>query len=393
MNPADDLPDDVPSIDPETLWGRLRSDEPLTVVDLRDRDEFEQWRLEGPAVESVQLPYYRVLAAKANDELPALFADLGIERDAAIVAVCGRGDASQDVAADLDAAGYDARNLAGGMDAWAQVYRAREVTAATLDDGSLVQYHRPSTGCLSYLVVSEGEAAVVDPLRAFADRYAADAAARGATLVAAVDTHLHSDHLSGVRAVADATGATPVYPAASVERGLVDDVQTVADGDSLAVGGLTLDAVHVPGHTTDSTGFRVGDVFLSGDTLFLDGVGRPDLEAGTDRAATLARSLHETLADRVLSMPAATLVAPGHVGTAAVPSADGGFVASLATLRDRLDALAMDESTFVEYVLRNLPPRPANDETILSVNMGLESVDEETAFELELGPNNCAVSA
>jgi hypothetical protein len=92
-------------------------------------------------------------------------------------------------------------------------------------------------------------------------------------------------------------------------------------------------------------------------------------------------------------MPAATLVAPGHLGRAAVPSADGSFVASLATLQDRLDALEMDESTFVEYVLGNLPPRPANDETILSVNMGLESVDEETAFELELGPNNCAVSA
>lgn len=392
MTDSDDPPADVPSVEADALAAFLRSADEVTVLDVRNRDEYEQWRLAGDGVETVQVPYYQVLAAKANDDLPALFEDLGVDVERPVLAVCGRGDASANVAYHLNEAGFDASNLAGGMDAWARVYEAVEVTRAGLDDGTVLQYHRPATGCLAYLVLSDGEAAVLDPLRAFADRYAADASARGADLTYVLDTHLHADHLSGVRRVARETEATPVLPAGTVERRLEYEVTPIGDGETLDVGALQLEAVSLPGHTSDSTGYRVGDVLFTGDTLFLHSVGRPDLEAGAAGVESLARSLYETLTGRIGAMDASTVVAPGHVAEIPVPSDEGSYTARLGRLRDRLEALSMDESAFVEYVGSNLPERPANYERIVAVNRGLESVADDEAADIELGPNNCAVS-
>ncbi|ELY70856.1 MBL fold metallo-hydrolase, partial [Natrinema versiforme] len=307
-------------------------------------------------------------------------------------------------------AGIEARNLAGGMDAWAELYTARELELDA--PATVLQYDRPSSGCLASLLVSGGEAAVIDPLRAFVDRYEADAADRDATIEYAIDTHVHADHVSGVRDLASRADAEAVVPDGARERGLAFDATTVGDaaerssaspashaqqdGDEIRIGDATLTVLATPGHTTESVSFRLeGDdaqLLFTGDTLFLEGVGRPDLERGTEDAAAAARRLYETLQHRILEQSSDTIIAPGHYSDAAEPRADGTYTARLATLRDQLEALSMDEKEFVEYATSDLPPRPANDERIVAVNLGREDIDEETAFELELGPNNCAVA-
>jgi glyoxylase-like metal-dependent hydrolase (beta-lactamase superfamily II) len=265
-----------------------------------------------------------------------------------------------------------------------------------------VQYERPASGCLSYLVHDGPVGAFVDPLRALADRYAEDADERGVDLEYAVDTHVHADHLSGVRAVADRADAEVVLPAGARDRGLAFDATTVDDGDVLAVGEVDLTALHAPGHTSEMTAFRAGGgagaapALLTGDSLFVDGVARPDLEYdGRDGggAEAFAARLHDTIPARLLLLPGATVVAPGHRGPSAPLGTDGTYTATLDALAVRLDALAMDREAFVEHVTEELPPRPANHEHIVAVNLGRETVDEEEAFELELGPNNCAATA
>src|SRR5439155_19801346 len=95
------------------------------------------------------------------------------------------------------------------------------------------------------------------------------------------DTHLHADHLSGARALAAATGATLRLPAAAVERGVAYAVTPVADGDELDLGGIPVRALALPGHTSDMTGLLVaGRVLVAGDSLFADGIARPDLQRG-----------------------------------------------------------------------------------------------------------------
>jgi glyoxylase-like metal-dependent hydrolase (beta-lactamase superfamily II) len=224
------------------------------------------------------------------------------------------------------------------------------------------------------------------------DRYREDAAEAGAELAYAIDTHCHADHLSGVRELA-AEGVTGIVPAASADRGMAidDGMETITNGETVTVGAVTIAAVHTPGHTTDLTSYRIDDrVLLTGDALFVESVGRPDLEAGADGAREAARQLHESLQERILPLADDVLIAGGHRATAERPAPDGTYTARLGRLRETLPVLSMAEEAFVEHVSSKIPPRPANYERIVATNLGRESVDGETATRIELGPNNCA---
>jgi len=368
------------SVTPATLRRRLADGDPVTLLDVRDRTEVERWRIEAPA--SIHVPYMKFVAAGVAGDVTDLLPDDVREP---VVVVCPHGEASAEVADQLAAAGVDAENLAGGMEAWARLYDRREV-ATTGDGATVYQYRRPASGCLGYAVVADGEMAVIDPLRAFTDRYRADAADLDATLTGAIDTHVHADHVSGVRTLAE-TGATPVLSRGAVARAATtgDDAEVVADGDELAVGDATLGTVALPGHTTGMVGVAVDDVLLTGDSLFLDGVARPDLQDDADPEAQ-ARDLYATLTERLAAFDDGTLIAPGHTDAGV---AEGPVVARLGDLRERLPVFEMDEATFVEHVTR-VGAEPANADRIVAINSGYESVDDDEAFELELGPNNCA---
>jgi glyoxylase-like metal-dependent hydrolase (beta-lactamase superfamily II)/rhodanese-related sulfurtransferase len=380
-------PETAGALTPAELQSWLDAGRDFTLLDTRNRDEIDEWRIDAPR--RLDVPYMKFVSARVTGGVD----DLVGGGDGPFVAVCPRGEASAEVADLLADAGYEAYNLAGGMHGWARLYGATELPGEGLPAGvTVLQYRRPSSGCLAYLVVAGDEAVVVDPLRAFADRYAADAAEQGADLVAAVDTHVHADHVSGVRKVADATGADAVLPAGAVDRGLAWDATLVAGGETVAVGDTELAAVAAPGHTTEMLAYRVGDVLLTGDSLFTHSVARPDLEAGDEDLREFAATLHGTLTERFGVLDDGVLVAPGHYASEDEVE-DGIVLARLGDLRDSLALLGVDRETFVERVLAGMPPRPANHETIIAVNLGRETADEDDAFELELGPNNCAATA
>ncbi|WP_411963407.1 MBL fold metallo-hydrolase [Haloferax sp. YSMS24] len=373
---------------PDELAARLRRGDPTTILDVRNRDEFEEWHVEGASVTATQIPAIRFTQAEVLGTVSDL-AERFTDSSGPVVAVCAEGRSSDHVAELLSDAGVDAENLETGMEGWARVYRA-----STIDhpDATVIQYDRPSSGCLGYMVVSGTEAVVVDPLRAFADRYVADAREHGAEIVAAVDTHVHADHVSGVRAVAEQTGATVALPVGATDRGLSFDARLLEDGDTIAVGDTELHAVNSPGHTSEMTAYRLGDLLFVGDGLFVESVARPDLEDGDEGAPAAARRLHETLVERYATLDGDTSIAPGHYGDPTVANDDGVFVATLATLRQRLDAFSMNTEEFVEFVLSDMPPRPSNYERIIDVNLGKASLDADEAFDVELGPNNCAAT-
>jgi glyoxylase-like metal-dependent hydrolase (beta-lactamase superfamily II) len=375
----------VATITPEALRERIEDGEAVFLLDARSESDFEEWRIDGETVEVVNYPYFHLLDGIPDDlatELP---------EDRRITVLCAKGGSSELVAEHLREAGYDAEHLERGMKGWARLYDYAELDVDV--DATVAQYRRPSSGCLAYLVASDGEAAVIDPLRAFAGEYRRDARALGTDLVYALDTHVHADHVSGLRALAAAADVTPVLPAPAADRGVAYDqpYETVADGDTLAVGDVEIEVLHTPGHTTGMTAYRVGDVLFTGDGLFTESVARPDLE-DPEAARDAARTLHGSLQERILPLPDRTVVAPAHYSDAATPREDGSYTATLGDLVERMDLLTASEDEFVDVVATDVPPRPANYEEIVATNLGRASPDDERAFELELGPNNCAAS-
>jgi len=384
--PSPDVP--VESITPEQLKERIDEAEDVTILDTRMESDYEEWRIDGETVESFNVPYFYFLDEDIDDDIFD-----GIPSDRELVVLCAKGGASEYVAGVLAERGYETVHLDEGMNGWARIYEAVEVERYD-GAGTVLQYQRPSSGCLGYLVVDGDEAAVIDPLRAFIDRYLEDTESFGAELTYALDTHIHADHISGVRDLVE-TGVEGVIPEASVDRGVTyaDEMTLAADGDTFGVGDVTIEAVYTPGHTSGMTSYLIDESLLAtGDGLFVESVARPDLEEGDEGAPDAARQLYETLQERILELPDDVIVGGAHTSDAAEPAADGTYTASLGDLREEMDALTYDEEAFVETVLEDMPPRPANYEEIIATNLGQRETDEEEAFTLELGPNNCAAS-
>ena len=384
--PTPDVP--VESVTPAALKARIDAGEAITILDTRMQSDYEEWRIDGERVESINVPYFEFLDADIDDEVLARIPD-----DREITVLCAKGGASEYVAGALKERGYDVEHLDEGMNGWARIY---ERVAVERYDGAgrLYQYQRPSSGCLGYLVVDDGEAAVIDPLRAFTDRYIDDAAELGVELTYALDTHIHADHISGVRELVD-RGVEGVIPEASVDRGVTyaDEMTLAVDGDEFRVGDATIETVSTPGHTSGMTSYLIdGSLMATGDGLFVESVARPDLEEGDEGAPEAARQLYASLQERVLTLPDDTLVGGAHYSDAAEPAADGTYTAPIGRLVAEMDALTMDEDEFVDLILSDMPPRPANYEDIIPTNLGQREADDEEAFELELGPNNCAAS-
>jgi len=390
MNPDDfPTPDaDVDTVSPESLKSRIDAGAEVTLLDARMASDYEEWQIDGENVESINIPYFEFLEDDIDDDVLDRIPD-----DREVTVLCAKGGASEYVAGTLAERGYDVNHLEDGMNGWARIYERVEVTDYD-GAGTLYQYQRPSSGCLGYLLVDGDEAAIVDPLRAFTDRYLADADELGVDLAYALDTHVHADHISGVRAL-DEEGVEGVIPEPAVGRGVTyaDELTEAADGDEFEVGEATVETVYTPGHTSGMTSYLLGGSLLAtGDGLFIESVARPDLEEGDDGAPEAARMLYESLQNRVLTLPEETLIGGAHFSDAAVPAEDGTYTAPIGDLIERMAALSMDEDEFVETVLADMPPRPANYEDIIATNLGQQTADDEEAFTLELGPNNCAAS-
>ena len=382
--PEPDAP--VGTTDPDALKAQLDAGEDVAILDTRAQADYESWAIDGESVTDTNVPYFEFLDGVDDDLLSR------VPDDDDLVVVCAKGQSSEFVAGKLNEEGYDATNLGDGMEGWARIY---EHTDAELENVTVRQYRRPSSGCLGYMVYDGGDAVVVDPLREFTGRYVADADELGVEITAVLDTHVHADHISGVRELADATGARLLLPDGAVARGIDYDADygTVTDGDTVAVGAGTVEALYTPGHTSGMTSYLVDEeMVLTGDTLFVDSVARPDLEDGDDGAPEAAAQLYETLQERLLALPDETLVGAAHFGGCSEPRADGTYLESVGEIEEAVGLLSLDSDEFVEEVLADMPPRPANYEAIIATNLGRQSATDAEAFELELGPNNCAAS-
>jgi glyoxylase-like metal-dependent hydrolase (beta-lactamase superfamily II) len=292
---------------------------------------------------------------------------------------------SQTAADLLRASGLDARSLTGGMKAWSLAWNAAEV-APTAAGARIVQLRRTGKGCLSYVVGSQGDALVIDPSLP-ADVYLDAAGRHGWTVRHVLDTHIHADHVSRARLLADASGAALRLPD---QRRVRFPFTPIHDGDTIAIGGSLLTALHTPGHTDESLSFVLdGAVAFTGDTLFVKGVGRPDLHAVPEEAQRRARALFASL-NRLKTLAPATTVLPAHTSEAV--AFDGKPIAArLSDLESWLTGWLASEESFVDRLLARVPPAPPNFSSIVARNEAGAQPDGDPT-DLEAGANRCAVA-
>jgi glyoxylase-like metal-dependent hydrolase (beta-lactamase superfamily II) len=372
----------------QDLYQRLAGATPPRVLDVRNAEEFARWRVEGPhPVDVLNIPYFEFVeheetsVRRVTDWIDGRAGDL--------VVVCAEGGSSAYVAEILQGRGLPAANLAGGMVAWGLGTTARLVAAS--GPVRLWQVLRFGRGCLSYVVARGEDAVVVDPHRRV-DAYRALLEQEKLRLRAVFDTHLHADHVSGGAALARDAGVG--YHASPRDfDGAMVSVEDLADGRPVRIGRLELVPIvplATPGHTPGSTSLLVGEaLLLTGDTLFVDDVGRPDLGG---QAAAWARDLHRTLHERLRPLGDAVVVLPAHAASLAGLGPTGAVSGVLGDLRTRNPAMRLDLDAFVreaEHAAGSAPPEYAR---IRAINLGRETAAEAELTELELGKNQCALS-
>ncbi|MFC7060946.1 MBL fold metallo-hydrolase [Halobacillus seohaensis] len=356
--------------------------ENLFILDVRNEDAFEDWKIEGENFSYLNIPYFDLLDGVEDilDQLPS---------DQEVLVVCAKEGSSVMVADMLSEEGRDVSYLEGGMKAWSE--HLEPVKVGDLNDGGeLYQFVRIGKGCLSYMVVSNGEAAIVDASR-MTDAYHNFAREKGVKITHSLDTHLHADHISGGRTLSEQTGATywlPPKDATEVtfKYAPLKDNEVVKVGDT----SITIHALYSPGHTIGSTSFVIDSSYLlSGDILFIDSIGRPDLSGQAD---DWVKDLRETLYSRYKELSHQLLVLPAHFMIMDELNEDGTVAEKLGTLFDKNHGLNIeDEAEFRKMVTENLPPQPNAYQEIRETNMGKISPEEEYQREMEIGPNRCAI--
>lgn len=354
----------------------------LFILDVRNADAFTDWKIEGHKFNYLNIPYFELLDG-VEEILPQ------IPTDKEILVVCAKEGSSIMVAELLEEAGLEVAYLKGGMKSWSMYIEPVKVGELS-GGGELYQFVRLGKGCLSYMAVNEGEAAIIDAVR-FTDVFIKFAEEKGVQIKHVFDTHLHADHISGGRHIASQTGAAYYLPSKDAEE-VVFDFTPLTDGLTVKLGNSEIEvgALYSPGHTIGSTSIVIDKKYLlTGDILFIDSIGRPDLAGLAD---DWVRDLRQTLYSRYRLLAEDLIVLPAHFMIIEELNEDGTVAKRLGDLFVENHGLNVeDEEVFRSMVTDNLPPQPNSYEEIRHVNMGKVTPSNEEQTEMEIGPNRCAV--
>lgn len=234
------------------------------------------------------------------------------------------------------------------------------------------------TACASYLLgcKSKSKFAVVDPHVDLVDDYIALADAQGIPIVAVFETHVQADHVSGLPALVERTGATAYLPDAA---GVEFEHRALDDGAVVALGNTEIRALATPGHALAHHAYLVTDrsrgedpwLVLTGDALLVGDAGRPDLHAGGDHSVdAMARALYRSITEQLMTLPDHLVLYPAHYsGSVCGRGLSANPISTIGFERRNNRALAFDsEDAFVAALVRDIPPAPEHQTEIITAN-------------------------
>lgn len=369
---------------------RMIETEKFVLFDVRKKEDFERGAIEG-AAQQFNIPYYDLIEGENEIFKPLIEKKLNndLPKEMKIVVACVKGISSAHVTELLVQKGYQATSLAGGMSSWNQFYHTKQVVEET--NLQIFQYIRPSKGCLSYVVISGGEAVVIDPGLKVKE-YSNLLDQLEVQLKMVLDTHAHADHLSGGCALAHRYGVPyglhpydGIHPMDVVPARF--DYALLWKDQAIRLGEVEIQVLHVPGHTLGNTALLVDQRYLiGGDTIFIGSIARPDLGGQVENWT----KMHYHSLNQLMLLGDEITVFPGHFGSLEEKNENHTFAKKLGDLKKENVGLQKAQKSFEEfreYILSNLPQNPKEYADIKRVNLGLM----EATATLETGKNVCGL--
>ncbi len=396
-------------IRPEDLKKKIDKGEDIFILDVRNPEEHKSWK--------VSYDKYQDSSVIPIDALSSPDALKQIPKDKEIVTFCGHGIRSMGAAKILAGMGYNVKSIEGGLDGWNSVYDI----AAINDSSSPVriwQIRRVSKGCMGYMIATayDKKAIVIDATCEIDNAISKIVNENDLKITKVIDTHMHADHLSGATRLAKKYAAD--LNISSLEgyelinrsdEGSSLNIQSIRDGDKIEVGDETvLEAIHTPGHTNGSISLKLQinessrirdkgnniyknkkrNYLFTGDTLFIDGVGRPDLH---NKAEEFTRNLFKSYHQKILNLPDETLILPAHFSGSF--SHEKPISDTIGSIKQKMNLLSASQQEFVKFVTASIPPQPMNYEKIISINKNMTPCDKVEQKDIEGGPNSCGIKA
>ena len=359
----------------DKLRNWLEAGKEISIVDVRPIQERSEWFIPG----SIYFNSYDKLRAHNPDALHGLHLDKTIP----VVTVCAAGNTSAIAASQLNEQGFEVYSLQGGMKAWSMAWNTATLS---FPDFQIIQFRRTGKGCLSYMVASNNGAVIVDaslPIETYQEVLAKEKV----NLKYVIETHIHADHLSRSKQLAEINNVPLYLP---VPNPVSFDFSPVNDNSIIQIGNISMTAIHTPGHTSESTCYFIADkVLLTGDTLFIDGVGRPDLKANDDKVRERSKMLYRSL-QKLLMLNDNIMVLPAHTSQP-VEFDHTPIQATIGNIKQNVAMLKLNEDEFANTILQRIPPTPPNYLSIVEKNIKGDFSDINPV-DLEAGANRCAIS-
>lgn len=367
------------------LYEWLTTRQEMVVLDVRNKVDFGRFKIEAPYPFDLQnISYFDFM--EIEDECV-----VQLPKDKPIRVVCAKEGSAKYVAELLEKNGFqDIGYLEGGIPSWGNLLIPELLNPG--QDYQLFQFIRPGKASCSYGLIYGKEMMLFDPSRNI-DFYIEFAAARNCTITHTFETHLQADYIAGSRMLAEKLNAEFLandndFKDADFDYTSLKDKEQV----SFSHGGPHVTALFTPGHTPGSTSYFIDETYLiTGDTIFIQSIGRPDLGGQVD---SWSDTLFVTL-QKIKSLDPQLFVLPGHYMDWQEANNDLAFVATLREAREYNRSIydIDNKNRFLEFIKSNMRQQPEEYGTIRRINANLEQVDDKQAEILDLGKNECAASA
>ncbi len=402
----------------DELKKKIDEGEDIFILDVWNQHEHDAWSVSYDRYQDTPvIPVATITSSAALKQIP---------KDKEIITFCTHGQRSSNAAKILSELGYRVKTIEGGLDGWSSLY---DVVLVDIDSDiplKIWQIRRISKGCMSYLIASlqDKKATVIDATCNIDTVIKNILEENELKITRVIDTHMHADHLSGATRIASKYGAE--IAVSSLEKYNTENIDSeknlksrlIQDGEKLEIGDeIYLEAVHTPGHTdggisfklevkgtnklktdsrvvsnnTDNSNTNITDskyLLFTGDTIFVNGVGRPDLH---NKSEEYTQKLYQTYQQKLFNLPDKTIILPSHYSLSF--KHEKPVLDTIQSIKQKLKSNSKSEKDFMNYVISNIPPQPMNYEQIVSINRNMISCDRVEQQNLEAGPNSCGIKA